>query len=478
MYHIRIVKFAAIAVLLLSFFLFSTCSAQTIRDIFPDKDVKIFDFESHFPSEVLSNRSILGLTEDQQKTLKDVYFKIARAETKASLLRTQLKSDYKGPSQEEFNRMHWAEMMSMMDETQLVRFTQFNLVRYVGRLSELEWDGHSDVFPPLQQFVFCEPFAKWLGVSDEQQRALQNAKREAEEAIKEFESKGEETIKEFGLDSTGIDSPAVVLEPRLFIEWQSALYELLLPHQQSKFNETFGEPAAFLKSFFNKVFTPRFFLRDPVDLNYGHSFQTGEHLPPELGHLLNLTHPHLDAKIHPHALFDFLLETNVSKDLKIDALQTEQITRLRNEWFEENPRPRQIEIEIEKGRKMTTRAMRAAAEEFKQEFGHYHDQVDRILSPKQQERLRQLGNQFLMSRGWLEVPLTCPEWVEYLELTQTQRAEFNRVNEKFRYRHERIEWEFEEIFRNIERDLEDKISRILTAKQKETILQFIAIRGY
>lgn len=83
-----------------------------------------------------------------------------------------------------------------------------------------------------------------------------------------------------------------------------------------------------------------------------------------------------------------------------------------------------------------------------------------------------------MSRGWLEVPLTCPEWIEYLELSQNQRAEFNRVNEKFRYWHERIEWEIEEMLRNIDRDLEDKISRILTAKQKEAILQFMAIRGY
>lgn len=96
-----------------------------------------------------------------------------------------------------------------------------------------------------------------------------------------------------------------------------------------------------------------------------------------------MTNPHLDAKIQPHALFDFLLDGNVSKDLKINGLQTEQLSRLRDEWFDENPRPdKKITVDIEKDRKMITRAMRAAAEEFKQKFGLYHDQFDRILTPK------------------------------------------------------------------------------------------------
>ncbi len=468
MRRIQILKFAAIPVLLLSF-LIGTCGAQTIRDIFPDKEVKIFDFECSFPSETLNDRSILGLTKEQQKAMKKVRGKILKALSDADDLQMQLGADnYKGPKLPDFNRMTWEELMPMLDEAQLVKFTQFNLVRYIQNLSKSEWSRYSVADAPLQEFIFCAPFANWLGVSKEQQRALQNAKREAEEAFKDFESKYVDI------------NPKESMEAKLLAQWQTALYELLLPHQQKVYNDAIGEPASFLNRFFDKFFVePRFFLFDPVDLSEIESTLTREGKQFELGQLLNLTHPHLDAKIHPHALFDFLLDGNVSKDLKINGLQMEQLSRLRDEWFDENPRPdKKITVDIEKGRKMTTRAMRVAAEEFKQKYGRYHDQVDRILSPKQQERLRQLGNQFLMSRGWLEVPLTCPEWVEYLELTQTQRAEFNRVNEKFCYRHERIEWEMEEMLRDINRNLEDKISRILTAKQKETILQFIAIRGY
>lgn len=56
-------------------------------------------------------------------------------------------------------------------------------------------------------------------------------------------------IKELELKYADVD-PEDTMEAKLFAEWQAALYQLLLPHQQKVYNDAIGEPAGFLKNLF------------------------------------------------------------------------------------------------------------------------------------------------------------------------------------------------------------------------------------
>ena len=355
----------------------------------------------------------------------------------------------------------------MLNDEQNLRLTQYLLVKHVELLAKYEM--HPGIHPqfdsPLQSFIFCSAFANWLGVTEEQNKRLQKAKREAELAWENLPK-----------DLPVFDQEAA--EAKFFVQWQETLHELLLPHQQSSFKDALGKEATYLRQYFDKYSGKRIFLLDPSRINATFSsgiFHDGDK-KPGLDRFLKLTNPHLDAKIHPYALFDLLLTKEVTKDLKLNELQVGQLTRMKENWFNENPFDiRELKYEVEMGLTMTTQVMRERAENFDEKYGRCVEQVEQILSPPQRDRLRQLGNQFMISRGWYEVPLSCPEWLDYLELTQDQRSKFEQVNTRFRISHERMGWDMYEPIKQMERDLENKISEILTEKQIEALLEFKAI---
>lgn len=444
----------------------NSCFGQTIKDIFPDQDVLPIDLTegSSLHYHLMAKRNLLGISKEQQQEALGIYRDIAAARNAADKLHRELGNDYRGPKTEDFNRMEWEEFMALLDVEQTLKLTNYLLVRRVYSLSQSKWSHGTDLEMPLQELAFSSALANWLGVSQDQQKRLQVAKRKAETATENLPR-----------DLPIFDPERA--EAELFAQWQKTLFEILLPHQQSLFDKALGKEAPFMEQFYGKLIGNfRVFLIAPVHLEkssrgWGIVDSKKEF---NLGQLLNLTHPHLDAKIHPHPLFEFLLNKDVSDHLRLDRQQLDAINRMRADWFENNPAatPEDINIPIEVSYKMTTETMREKEKEFKEKFGHYHDQVDRILTDKQRLRLRQLGNQFLLSRGWREVPLTCPEWIDYLGLSTTQQSEFEDTNDHFRIRHERQEWEIYEPLRKIARDLEDEISQILSDRQKESLLLF------
>ncbi len=451
--------------ILCAFYFMADCFGQSMKDIFPDEEIQ----QRYFTTVAYSyaDNENLGLTQEQIETFLKRNSEINEIRAQAKALQIELGDQYQGPKDDDFSRMAWQELMLVMDEQQTNKVMQNFLVQYVRMQSSRKFRHGTDLVLPLQEVVYCREFADWLGVTKEQQKQLQQARQHAEKR-----ASPEELVKTLSKDSPLYDPEGA--QAKLLAQWQETLFDLLLPHQQSIYKEALGKEAAYMKQYHNKLSVDtRIYLLDPsrISDNSGYGIETKE--KPELGKLLHLTHPHLDAKIHPHALFDLLLTEDVRRDLKLSELQVNQLTQAQQSWNSNNPLPDEyISVREEMGLNMTTQGMRDAAKKFADQFGMYHDQVDQILNPSQRERLRQLGNQFLMSRGWLEVPLTCPEWRDYLELSRDQRSKFDQVNARFRQSDERLEWEIYQPLREIYRETEEKISRILTEDQKKAILHF------
>ena len=452
--------------ILCAFYFMADCFGQSMKDVFPDEEIQQRYFRKALAYSYAVNEN-LGLTQEQRETFLKRNSETNEIRVQAEALQIELGDQYQGPKDGDIKRMAWEELMLVMDEQQTNKVMQDFLVQYVRMQSSFKFRHGTDLVLPLQEVVYCREFADWLGVTKEQQKQLQQAKQHAEKR-----TSPEELAKTLSKDSPLYDPEGA--QAKLLAQWQETLFDLLLPHQQSIYKEALGKEAAYMKQYHNKLSVDaRIFLLDPSRISdkFGYGIETKE--KPELGKLLHLTHPHLDAKIHPHALFDLLLTEDVRRDLKLSELQVNQLTQAQQSWISNNPLPDEnISVRKEMGLNMTTQGMRESAKKFADQFGMYHDQVDQILNPSQRERLRQLGNQFLMSRGWLEVPLTCPEWRDYLELSRDQRSKFDQVNARFRQSDERLEWEIYQPFREIYRETEEKVSRILTEEQKKAILHF------
>ncbi len=442
------------------------CSGQSIKDIYPEEEIKLRYFRGTLAYSYAVNEN-LGLTQEQRETFLKRNSEINEIRIQAESLQIELGDQYQGPKHDDIRQMAWEELMLVMDEQQTNKVMQDFLYWYVRSQSSLNYRHGTELVLPLQEIVYCREFADWLGVTKEQQKQLQQAKQHAEKR-----ASPEELIKTLPKDSPLYDPEGA--QANLLAQWQETLFVLLLPHQQAIYKEALGKEAAYMKQYYNKLSgDARIFLRDPSRISDKSGVRIETKEKPELGKLLHLTHPHLDAKIHPHALFDLLLTEDVRRDLKLSELQVNQLTQSQKSWINNSPFPDEdISVRKEMGLNMTTQGMRESAKEFAEKFGTYHDQVNQILNPSQQERLRQLGNQFLMSRGWLEVPLTCPEWRDYLELSRDQRSKFDQVNTRFRQGDEQLEWEIGQPFREIHRETEEKVSRILTEEQKKAILHF------
>jgi hypothetical protein len=435
-----------------------TCWGQSVNDFFPNQEVQLIDY-SKFPSQVIYDRNLLGFSKEQENELRAMSARIhmAKMEWVISQNRMGQKADAS-----HFDRMRWEEFMAKLNEEQQVKFMQVVLVQYIYRKASLVWRNPSGVRLPFQSFVFYEPVARWLGITRQQQAKLMQAKRVAEEILKKPPEKTFDEEKS-----------------ELFSRWQASLYDVLLPHQQSSFDEALGENAPFMEQFYGKIWSnPELFLNETENLNINGRVTTHPGAEIGIGHLLYLTHPHIDAKIHPHAMFELLMHPDVVSDLKLKPFQIDQLKRLPKDCLLKYPLPEQMTVNFETGRSMTTPLMRESAAALERDFGMYHQEVDRILSTEQRERLRQLGNQFLMSRSWKSVPLTCPDWIGHLELSSLQEAEFSRISAEFRKLYRQLEQKSGEIARQVCRELEEKITEILTENQKQMLLDFIAIGGY
>ncbi len=436
---------------------FSThCAAQSAdrlaQEIFPDQKFDPFGRKDVLPLGYL--QKILNLSKEQVEFASPFFLEHRK------LYSDNLHQRVPDEVNVALTRQTWSRFLPILTAEQLVKLEDKLFIDEISYQlsSETDWvSGHEDM--PLQNLLSSKSISRWLGLQGEQKRVIQGALRQAEEKMEELEELASSQSR----------------ESALFAAWQKALYDHLLPFQQSSFDQTLGEKADYLKS-----------VTDYSGRQY-HVFLSdnepgGERIltnwDPKLGFLLLLTPPHFDSDMHPHGLFDLLLAREVSNDLKLSGSQRERLQKSKERWFSENPLTEAMKAKPEVGENMTTSSLRKIEGDYAKEYGAVHDEVYSILTPKQKDRLKQLWNQFLVLEGWEEVPLTCPEWRDYLELTDEQRKQFDQLNRRYREQYEKIQSELQEKSRQICVELEQVIEQTLTDQQKQAIAALVLLRGY
>ena len=141
---------------------------------------------------------------------------------------------------------------------------------------------------------------------------------------------------------------------------------------------------------------------------------------------------YLDAHMQPHGMFALLLSDELVKDLKCTPDQLERLKKLREAWCQENPLPGELSVELKFGSNMSSKEQRAESAAANKAYAAIENQVFEVLTATQRERLRQIWNQLVLSMGWSEVPLTFPDWRDYLELSNEQGQAFDRIHGEFR----------------------------------------------
>lgn len=400
-----------ILILVLSLSVFETRAARAGQD--EDGFEEMGRFRTLGPTHFLSimwSHNPLGLTDELKAEIRQLMFDPAT----------------NGPrlfDDAEQHQRTFDQIMALLNPDQQLMLRQIVRFNYYERAVSKHY---REVAAYSRYFCWLHPdLAKLIDVQDDQvRRSLQ--------AIKECKEQEEERKREHH-EFLG----------NLYEEWQTELLKILLPRQKQQFHDTLGQPFAFganirpiLKTPYASDYLPLFLQPNPVEFGYSGSV--------EPWHLLLIGQQRLDGHMNLHAETTVLLATEVKSELRLSDSQVDRIKELQSEYIQRYPIPQALSIGFrERGVAYRPAPERTfgKAREAKEETGQDLDQAvidpevqslrDRlqvILDTKQRERWRQLSNQIVLGMGWIEVPLTFPDWPSYLELSEAQIAQFNEIH--------------------------------------------------
>jgi hypothetical protein len=259
----------------------------------------------------------------------------------------------------------------------------------------------------------------------------------------------------------------------LFASWQQELYEELLPFQKQTFDHATGDPWSLDEEFLNvyKREADDLFLKSSEELDKSRLLISD---PSELTMLL-ATPFYIDAPLNPHGLFALLLSREIVEELSLTDRQTTRLKMLKSQFNASESMPETLRVRLTFGSDMGPQQQRIASRKAQKEYEKTHAMIDDILDSQQSNRLRQIGNQFLLSTGWKEVPLMFPDWESYLELSRQQVIKFGQIKDKHIDQLRELLIEFEQSQRELVKSCNSEISKSITDKQKNKLLVLLNI---
>lgn len=312
-----------------------------------------------------------------------------------------------------------SELCALLSEKQIELLDQVVVTQYFQRLAAYNASLEKTPIQNDVNSLFLVPaIAKFLELEEWQELEIRDAMKSTNLCCQKSKKTEQKTVN------------------GIFERWQRTLFSELLDFQQRDFRQATGI----------KIEFPNSLEGIQLKANYGglqflqnHKFVSSFTMsPPDPTMMLLQTPFYLDAHMQPHGMFALLLSHELVADLKITPDQYERIRKLKSTWDLEHPLPPELRVELSFGANMSSKKQRAESTAASKAYAAIEDQVFEVLTATQRDRLRQIWNQFVLSMGWSAVPLTFPDWRDYLELSNEQGIAFDRINNEFREEIEKL----------------------------------------